>query len=827
MFCVGSVLPIGTNSKKARLWRVFIIHIEYNSRMTRPNLADDNTLRLLDNGVWAKADAADRSFIDYTDGDSTEARVRACVEAADDRSVCSEQLDRDWESWALEYHLGSRRSNIYRGLNLKGVKTVLEVGCGCGAITRFLGEQGFQVDAIEGTPNRAEIARLRTSDLENVQIVCSNYHELVLPKASYDLVVFTGVLEYSGAYAPEGISPEAQLKLTLQHAQAALSEAGQILIAIENRTGFKYLAGANEDHLNVPYIGLYGYSEPMSNQLTRGIRTWGKREWSLMLDEFGFGAYQFCYPFPDYKVPDAILSEHFLNSTRFPDQVLGGIRSRDYVSMWTPRLSEPLFWRAAAQTASLDEYANSFLIVVGNVADKVAQTIDFDFVRFASLSRKPAYRLQVEKKQDEAFVRRYPLESGRPDVVVQNAVVTQTCIESEPFVDGQVLEQLWCQALSVVPSFEELAAHIRVYSEWLDTILAQGANHFVDAVPGNVVIDGDGRWHLIDQEWHAVNDISKQIILFRALLHFALKNRELFLELEMEAVGRDMYTADVVDFPAMQTLDDFIGWGFSVCGMDYAICRAQCLEFETGMQNQVTRPEFVSELSGILSDQAFRENFGHTMEVRAYWTQIDGIWHRDHSVEARVPCSEEVRLSLELPGMICNHRYFRIDLRTDLQLMFRGVLDLQNLDITVIREDGAQDQVYCLQSTQALFDQAKLKGFRLLAGDDFTLLSAGGSIILDLSGVDWGEHIASIHLNLAIGVSEEINTIAEHQRLRGALRQSARRLRVRQHILDSQKSRIDEASERLVLLEKKVAQSSTTRLGKLLGRFGLMRKYRV
>ncbi len=795
--------------------------------MTKPILADHNTLSLLDSGIWAKADAAERSFIDYTDGDSTEARVRARIDAADDRSVYSDQLDQAWEDWALEYHLGSRRSNIYRGLNLEGVKTVLEVGCGCGAITRFLGEQGFRVDAIEGTPNRAEIARLRTTGLENVQIVCSNYHELVLPKACYDLVVFTGVLEYSGAYAPQGISPTEQLEQTLQHAHAALSSSGQVLIAIENRTGYKYLAGAGEDHLNVPNIGLLGYPEPQSRELTRGIRTWSKREWSVMLDEFGFAEYEFCYPFPDYKVPDAILSEHFLKTARYPDQVLGGIQSRDYVTLWEPALPETVFWRTAAQTGSLDEYANSFLIVVSNAKGRVSQTIDFDFVRFASLSRKLAYRLQIEKKQSDAFVRRYPLEAVEEDVEAGSATVSQVCIEREPFVDGQVLEQVWRQALSVVPTYEELAAHLRVYSEWLDTVVVQGADTFVDAVPGNVVIDQESAWHLIDQEWHAVNGLSKEVVLFRALFHFALKNRKLFRDMQLEAVARDMHSADTVDFPLMQTLDDFIRWGFSVCTIDYKACRAKCMEFEAGMQHQVTRPEYVSELSVALSEQAFRENYGHTLEVRAFWTQIDGVWHHDHSVEVRVLCAEGVSAHLELPQMVCSHRFIRIDVAADLQLMYRDALTLQNLEITVVRGARGQDRVFQLRSAAELFDRARLNGFRLLPGDRFNLMSAGGSIVLDLSGVEWGEDIESIHLDLVIEACTEINTIAERQRLREELRQSAQRLRVRQHILDSQKKRIDEGDKRLETLETKIKQSSTTALGRLLGRFGLMRKFKV
>lgn len=107
------------------------------------------------------------------------------------------------------------------------------------------------------------------------------------------------------------------------------------------------------------------------------------------------------------------------------------------------------------------------------------------------------------------------------------------------------------------------------------------------------------------------------------------------------------------------------------------------------------------------------------------------------------------------------------------------------------------------------------------------LMSANGGIVLDLDEVNWGEQITSIHLDLVIKVSAEMNTLAEGRRLREELRQSAQRLRVRQHILDSQKKRIDEGDIRLEILEKKIRRSSTTTLGRLLSRFGLMRKFKV
>ncbi len=800
-------------------------YFEYNTRMTKPMLAKHNVLTLLDSGIWVKTDEADRSFIDYTDGDSTEDKVYACVEAASDRSVYSDELDQAWTDWALEYHLGSRRSNIYRGLNIDGVETVLEVGCGCGAITRFLGEQGYQVDAIEGTQRRAEIAHLRTLDLENVKIVSSNYHDLVLPARHYDLVIFTGVLEYSGTYAPEGVSPEAQLKLTIQQAQAALSDGGRILIAIENRTGFKYLAGANEDHLSVPNIGLYGYPELKSQSITRGIRTWSKREWCVMLDEFGFGAYEFCYPFPDYKVPDAILSEHFLDNTSHPEQVLGGIYSRDYAAWWNPRLSEPLFWRTAAQTGVLDKYANSFLIVASNSAEKVRQTIDFDFVRFASLTRKLPYRLQVSKKCDEGVVRRNAVESGQ---IAQSVVVSQYCIEQEPFVDGQVLEQTWVEALSVTPSYEELAEHIKTYCVWLDDLLSQGAEKFVDALPGNVIVDKEGAWHLIDQEWHSVNGISREVILFRALFYFVIRARDIIAKMDIQATRRDIdAVSDIVEFLPIQTLEDFVRWGFTQCEIEYEKHRENCLEFEQSLQKQVTRSEYVRQLDGILAELVFRENLGNSVKVRAYWTQINNVWHRDHSVLTQALSSPNINITLELPVMIADHRFFRIDLPTDLLTVFRGYMDLQDLEISVTREAGEQECIYHLASTKELFYQARLKGLRMLEGDVFMLTSAGSSMVLDLADVEWGEHIESVQVNLKIDVLSDANFTSEGQWYREELRSSARRIRVRQHILESQQKRIDEGDKRLAILEKKINRSSTTTLGRLLGKFGLMRKYKV
>ncbi|WP_122560309.1 class I SAM-dependent methyltransferase, partial [Pseudomonas viridiflava] len=76
------------------------------------------------------------------------------------------------------YHLTSSRGNIFRPFEhlLKG-KSVLEIGAGCGAISRYLGEAGAEVLALEGSPRRAAIAASRTRDLDNVTVLSERFDD--------------------------------------------------------------------------------------------------------------------------------------------------------------------------------------------------------------------------------------------------------------------------------------------------------------------------------------------------------------------------------------------------------------------------------------------------------------------------------------------------------------------------------------------------------------------------------------------------------------------------------------------------------------------------
>ena len=132
-------------------------------------LAKINGFTLGLDGVY-QAGTEPRAF-NYSDGEASEKKLFQILSTSDDLSSSSAELERQIVDWPTEYHLSSARSNLLRPLNLNGITRVLELGCGCGSISRFLGEQeGVQVDAIEGSPTRAGLASLRCRDLPNVNI---------------------------------------------------------------------------------------------------------------------------------------------------------------------------------------------------------------------------------------------------------------------------------------------------------------------------------------------------------------------------------------------------------------------------------------------------------------------------------------------------------------------------------------------------------------------------------------------------------------------------------------------------------------------------------
>lgn len=338
-------------------------------------------------GVY-QAGSAEREF-NYSDGEESEAQLYRILSKANDLSSSSSELQEQITDWPTEYHLSRSRANLLRPLKLDGVVRILELGCGCGSISRYLGEQeGVQVDAVEGSPTRAGLAALRCRDLPNVTVSTANFNDIKLPEDYYDLVLFIGVTEYAGRFSQRQTDQEALADL-LSLGKKALRKDGCVVVAIENRLGLKYLLGANEDHYAVPYIGIDHYPE------STGIRTYSREEWLQHTSDFGVT--HFLYPFPDYKVPNMVVNETAVDEL---SDRLEAIKSRDYLSDFDLGDNENIAWRGLAQAGTIAEHSNSFLIVLTERAERVDTLCDFTIKRYQAESHSYFLKEDIKPKQN-------------------------------------------------------------------------------------------------------------------------------------------------------------------------------------------------------------------------------------------------------------------------------------------------------------------------------------------------------------------------------------------------------------------------------------------
>ncbi len=203
--------------------------------------------------------------------------------------------------WPVYYHITPLRKNILKWYNFKENAEVLEIGAGMGAITNILCEKATHVTAVELSKQRASAIIERCQNKDNLELILGNFNDIKFDK-KFDYITLIGVLEYAPLYT----NSNNPFKSFLDYIKTLLKEDGKLLIAIENQLGLKYFTGAPEDHTGKIFDGIMGYENK------NGIRTFGKKELTNILENSGFNYTKFYYPLPDYKLPTKIFSDEYM-----------------------------------------------------------------------------------------------------------------------------------------------------------------------------------------------------------------------------------------------------------------------------------------------------------------------------------------------------------------------------------------------------------------------------------------------------------------------------------------------------------------------------------
>ena len=238
----------------------------------------------------------------------------------------------------LLYYLSPIRQNVLRWFDFDKEASLLEIGAEYGAITGLFCENVKQVVAIESSEKSAFINKTRNDKFSNLEVCVGEFSNIKLEQ-KFDYITVIGSLEF----------PYLDM---LKKAKSMLNPGGKLLLAIENKYGMKYWAGAPDDHTGKLFDSIQGYdAQDRAHTLSKG-------RLKVLLKEAGFEQQAFYYPVPDYKMPMEIYSEKQLPKP-------GDIRniSPAYDKARYEMFDERLAYSSVCEDGLFEEFANAFIVV--------------------------------------------------------------------------------------------------------------------------------------------------------------------------------------------------------------------------------------------------------------------------------------------------------------------------------------------------------------------------------------------------------------------------------------------------------------------------------
>ena len=430
--------------------------------------------------------------------------IKDIIDTAEDISVNSDELKYKCNDLQSCFHLSGVRANIMRPFRdvIKG--NILEIGAGCGVITRFLGETGANVLALEPCIPRASIAIKRTRDLSNVEVLNKNLEDFKSDK-KFDVITLVGILEYANIYT---LSETPALSI-LKIAKKLLKPNGILIIATENQLGLKYLASESEDY--------------MGQSLT-----YGKNVLKQKINSVGFKKIEFLAPFPDYKFPISIVSEIGFKDNDF-DSSIFAIQNfkKDYqLPKSLPFIPEQVLRSLGRNNLSMD-ISNSFLIIATNRQEGVTNN---NYAWHISTSRFQQYCklkrfTKNEKKGIDVFTEKICFKSSS---VIYNQFLVQDLEIQSHYFKGKVLSEDFIDVVSMDGWGEKnLKNFLLKYLHALQNISGMVfpvnkpttiSGDYLDCLPHNIIEIENELFKFFDREWRLKVKIDTGFLVFRAIL---------------------------------------------------------------------------------------------------------------------------------------------------------------------------------------------------------------------------------------------------------------------------------------------------------------------
>jgi O-antigen biosynthesis protein len=460
-------------------------------------------------GLFRRSSAAGPAYADG--GEDYVAEVISAQSPVSGYPVELAPFIRDWPS---RYHLSHQRTNLLDSIGelLDPAWSVLELGAGPGALTRWLADRVAHVDAVEGSEPRARINRARNAGRDNVRVFLDDVRGMPFP-SSYDAVTLIGVLEYIA----DSVQAREACVDALARIRACLNPGGVLILAIENELGLKYWAGCREEHTGKAFDSVAGYP-------SGGPRTFTRGELEGMLDDAGFARTSFYHCFPDYKLPAVVIRESEEALAASPHHWF-----RATADDWTGRrlslFPEPLALEQLVSEGLLWRFSNSFMVVAG--AD-TGSRVDTDWLikKYWNAARPELHHtVTLRRNGADLLVERAPMAAGRPDVDLDGGITFR--LRTRPYVAGELMAYDAYRAFVADDATERVGDLIASLVDFLMREHGKGATdeqgfplvagEALDFAFWNIVRKPDGALEVIDDKWAATEPIPADYVVFRNL----------------------------------------------------------------------------------------------------------------------------------------------------------------------------------------------------------------------------------------------------------------------------------------------------------------------
>ncbi len=292
-----------------------------------------------------------------------------------------------------------------------------------------------------------------------------------------------------------------------------------MVLAVENKLGLKFFDNRKEEFTGKPFAGIYGYPD------MDPAPGYSKLEIREILQEMGFPALRFVYPFPDHKQPRIFLTDEALaHHKRAIGYWAASEPFEDYLGQTQPEMNFLLACGELSRAGLLGEMANSFLIMAAR-ADEHLPVLPWQVLAYSHEMRNKSYRT----------VNR--IESGDPDLIVSKTGMPCSGrsfsfepAETHPLYEGHNLAAMMARQIQT-GDFDFFMQLAHKYAHFLritfdanlsampmavadtDTNL-EGKS--LDALPRNMIVTASGI-QVFDLEWVANMKLPLSYVLFRGL----------------------------------------------------------------------------------------------------------------------------------------------------------------------------------------------------------------------------------------------------------------------------------------------------------------------